>query len=119
MSNLEELVPPMELCRKIPEGCFADSALVWRWNGNNGAVFERDGFPQEKYPAPTLQEIMKELPDRTSIEIWDSYPQFVTFTPELNETPASNNGAEAALRLWLEVNKTYKANKTYETEKEE
>lgn len=28
MSNLTELVPPRELCRKLPEGEFADSAFI-------------------------------------------------------------------------------------------
>ena len=28
MSDLEELVPPRELCKHIPEGCFEDSVLV-------------------------------------------------------------------------------------------
>ena len=27
--KLEDLVPPLKLCRQIPEGAFAESALVW------------------------------------------------------------------------------------------
>lgn len=32
MSNLESIVPPLELCKQIPEGCFEDSALVWTFD---------------------------------------------------------------------------------------
>jgi len=33
MSEIEKLVPPLEMCKRIPEGEFADSALIWvdRW----------------------------------------------------------------------------------------
>ena len=30
MSKLENLVPPLNLCKLIPQGEFADSAFVWR-----------------------------------------------------------------------------------------
>lgn len=33
MSNLESIVPPLELCKKIPAGEFEDSALVWDIHG--------------------------------------------------------------------------------------
>ncbi len=29
MSSIESIVPPVELCKLIPEGEFEDSALVW------------------------------------------------------------------------------------------
>lgn len=67
MSKLEELVPPWELCKLIPEGEFEDSALIWI----NGNVIVRvadipNTFPPSMrkniFPAPTLEEIMKELP---------------------------------------------------------
>ena len=29
MSTLERIVPPLELCKQIPEGEFEDAALVW------------------------------------------------------------------------------------------
>ena len=105
--SLESLVPPLDLCKQIPPGNFDNSALVWFVPADSD--FPEIGYPsviirtpvRGVYPAPTLQEILVKLPDRTSIEFRDSYPQFVTFTPGMNETPASGNGAEAALRLWL------------------
>ena len=30
MSELKDIVPPLELCKLIPAGAFEDSALVWR-----------------------------------------------------------------------------------------
>lgn len=35
MSRLENLIPPLELCKQIPAGEFDDSALVWYrfWGG--------------------------------------------------------------------------------------
>lgn len=30
MSNLKSIVPPLELCKRIPAGEFEDSALVWK-----------------------------------------------------------------------------------------
>ena len=29
MSTLESIVPPVEMCKKIPDGEFEDSSLVW------------------------------------------------------------------------------------------
>lgn len=29
MSKLEDIVPPLELCKRIPAGAFEDSVLVW------------------------------------------------------------------------------------------
>ena len=73
MSNLTDLVPSLELCKLIPAGEFADSALVW--------IDHRDVYPEDNsnpsvvvrsrswaatskkgvFPAPTLKEIMSEL----------------------------------------------------------
>lgn len=43
MSKLESLVPPLELCKLIPAGEFADSAFIWDkttiigfWDGEDG-----------------------------------------------------------------------------------
>ena len=33
MSKLEDIVPPLELCKRIPAGAFEDSALVWTVHG--------------------------------------------------------------------------------------
>lgn len=33
MSNLKSIVPPLELCKRIPAGEFEDSAMVWDIHG--------------------------------------------------------------------------------------
>ena len=79
MSKLEDLVPSLELCKRIPAGAFADSALVWFGHdkvyfpppvhndmavvprhelGVTCHVFLKKGVRQ-LYPAPTLEEILK------------------------------------------------------------
>lgn len=65
MSNLEDLVPPLELCMRIPFPKFEDSVFVW--DRKNGWILERTNMDcdleEEGYyvPAPTLQEILAEL----------------------------------------------------------
>ena len=70
--RLEDLVPPLELCKKIPEGKFADSVLVWfghRHTDKTMKVVPRNElgvacqfFLQKgvrvAFPAPTLAEIL-------------------------------------------------------------
>lgn len=73
MSNkLEDLVPPLELCKKIPAGEFEDSALVWHDGYNpltkrnfTGVTFRPPITMKyyEEYPAPTLQEILDSCKD--------------------------------------------------------
>ena len=123
MSKLENLVPPLELCKRIPEGSFEDSALVW---GNPKGwypclfpdVVSRDCCDDPSKviaPAPTLAEILQALPRRNA----DLLP--VCVTPELTTTdpdgftdawacgyrkidPFVDPRPEvAALRLWLEL----------------
>lgn len=71
MSDLTDLVPPLELCKLIPTGEFADSALMWLevdipqgdktgWQViPSYKIFRTCHNP--KYPAPTLQEIMEAI----------------------------------------------------------
>ena len=65
MKKLEDLVPPLEICKRIPAGAFADSALIWMFDGFDWWVNVRDFDPSydEAYPAPTQAEIMAELSD--------------------------------------------------------
>lgn len=73
MSNLENLVPPVELCEKIPAGEFLDSALVWVEDEDGielvmpreVAQYEHD----EMIPAPTLEEILESI---GAVETWDT-----------------------------------------------
>lgn len=57
--TLEKLVPPLELCKLIPAGEFADSALAWFSNYHFGGFHvEKRGLAAaltdngEIYPAP-------------------------------------------------------------------
>lgn len=67
--RLEDLVPPLDLCKQIPEGEFRNSVLVWvyyyaGWHDNREwSVFERTGEENVDlyYPAPTLVEILEDL----------------------------------------------------------
>lgn len=62
MSKLEDLVPPLDLCKQIIAGAFADSVLVWRYIDGKWDVYRRtddvDGSECEEYPAPTPDEIV-------------------------------------------------------------
>ena len=81
MSKLEELVPPLELCKLIPKGEFEDTALLWEAvvdmntgetvnthivprpsrTGCNPFVYHEIAKEFHLYPAPTLEEILQEL----------------------------------------------------------
>ena len=85
MNKLENLVPPLELCKQIPAGEFEDSALVWVYDDVVGFLCRTSGCEQihkkewqlvhnhprkiairrkrghEIYPAPTLEETMTSL----------------------------------------------------------
>lgn len=64
--KIEEIVPPVELCKKIPAGEFEDSAFVRVGNGSIIALRRsaKVAFREETvfYPAPTVAEIMEKLP---------------------------------------------------------
>ena len=64
MRGLESIVPPPELCDEIPEGCFADSALIGIYSDGEWIVLPRSKELEAitHVPAPTLAEIMEALP---------------------------------------------------------
>ena len=115
MSKLEEIVPPLEMCKRIPEGAFGDSALVWF--GHSRPVETLDVVPRNelgpvceeflrkglrvKFPAPTLAEIMEALGD-CNIEHFRGCCEWVIDADASSVTGIS--AAAAALRLWLAVN---------------
>lgn len=108
--KLEQLVPSRELCERIPAGKFADSALVWR-HGDSGSVFSRQDYAVEAFPAPTLAEILAEIGDDPRVSIARASRTLggwrVTAQNERGNCSYSlfldDNPADAALRLWLEV----------------
>jgi len=66
--NIEDLVPPLELCKLIPKGEFEDTAFQWQEVTIKGKVCVDiiQHYPLEwehpewanLYPAPTLQEVL-------------------------------------------------------------
>lgn len=113
MMNLKKLVPPLELCKLIPEGEFADSYFVYMEPDGrtsltmphsreyaNATVIEWRKTSWILYPAPTLQEIIKELDE---FEVWGNnisdehtvVSEFVQYEDE--------NTATAALKVWLKL----------------
>lgn len=120
--NLEELVPPLELCQKIPAGEFADSAFYW---------FEElqkiNEKPPHDYryfvcfadfrgyawgggrccPAPTLQEILRETqPGDTAVFCCHHGGGSWSMGDSEQDLYVKNgfegkNPAEIALRWWL------------------
>lgn len=121
MSTLEQLVPPLELCQQIMDGAFPDSALVWviGYDGDPSKIescvmSRRDSeiictdiaAVTDIIPAPTLEEIMAELPDMTSIQYLNDYPHWELFCPYFDRTPAGGkNAASDMLELWIRWNK--------------
>ena len=101
-SNLENLVPALDLCKRIPAGEFADSALIWRdVNGVYQDVFPRDcGDSCDLVkpgailaPAPTLEEIIVAM------------AAFINFDALSIKRPSRYSGdnlATAALKRWFE-----------------
>ena len=73
MSNLKNIVPPVDICKRIPAGEFVDSALVWVEDEDGielvmpreVAQYEHD----EMIPAPTLEEILEAI---DKVENWDT-----------------------------------------------
>lgn len=128
--ELKDLVPPLELCKQIPEGKFADSALIWSYDGDFWSVQDRNAvmpyIPENTHPAPTLQEILTVLPstimeDHQEYElvILDKRTDYHTldwqigykkriiwgkkFTAHKKYREHDYHLPSAALRLWLSV----------------
>lgn len=114
MSNLKSIVPPLELCKKIPAGEFEDTALVWK--ERTGNIFRDDRVkirePEDisykvesaevnYFPAPTAGEIMAKL-DTPSL--WHrGTGRWYCMCKEHVMVEAGENTSDAALRLWLRV----------------
>lgn len=111
--NIETLVPPLELCKLIPEGEFENSFFIYSYSCDKRItepfLDRRDDTEYCRknmvnapsiYPAPTLQEILKELDE---FEVWGNnisdehtvVSEFVQYEDE--------NTATAALKVWLKL----------------
>lgn len=124
MSKLENLVPPLELCKLIPAGEFADSCFVRAKTFEGWVILLRDCVEKNKaymtgfaiHPAPTLQEILAALPpygkneqilaccvpdwaDFDARVFGESWRVGYTGDCSIND----KNPATAALKLWLKL----------------
>lgn len=105
MHRPEDLVPPLKLCKLIPKGEFGGSIFIWHFDDTHKLCmlkpFDQYSHGEYRCPAPTLEEIIKELPLDTVFgkeqhgEIWLSHNHTYGFQEQ--------NGATAALKLWLKL----------------
>ena len=107
MMKLKDLVPPLELCKLIPEGEFGESVFVWCID-NVGTVIlcERENTIHtegwQTIPAPILPEFMAELPASNIYRIRQTWTaNFIN--DSVNNGIKSTNPATAALKLWFKL----------------
>ena len=107
MSNLESIVPPLELCKLIPAGEFENSALVWdihgkfdKWHVEKRVKrsvrfgdYGRMSPPHADISAPTLAEILESIGE---VETWDT----MTIARITN---GKQNLTTNALKRWFKV----------------
>ena len=137
--TLEDIVPPLELCKRITPGNFDNSALAWFVPADTD--FPEYGDPSiiirnyawaatsERgiYPAPTLAEILKELIayDEDAHLLWciADFPEDGEIRVcgeawrvgySLSDSQLDRNPATAALKLWMSV-MSDKSEKSVET----
>lgn len=118
VNKLESIVPPLELCKRIPEGEFEDSALVYKERiGISRDYLVKMREPEDisykvesagvnYFPAPTLEEIRRKLRNLSIVPGDDVIHVECKIDPEnwvstiaVNE----NDVTAAALRLWFKV----------------
>ena len=117
MSELKDLVPPLDLCKKIPAGEFQDSALVRSIDSVGTVVLcERENAIHtegwQTIPAPTLQELIVALSDISisSIKVCKSFNEWhveccipIEYGERFVSEDSSKNAATAAVKLWLKL----------------
>lgn len=124
--NIEKLVADRELCEQIPADDFLDTAFCWHFTevagficGNGCKQFSGKQWQLERstsgkitryrqrgeriFPAPTLQEIMQELPSSNIYRIRHMWTANL-INDSVDNGVKSTNPATAALKLLLEVN---------------
>lgn len=101
--KIEDLVPPLDFCKRIPEGEFKDTyaAYFFDANGANITLDKREGDSIWKdvviAPAPTLQEIMSTMPHCRVYKKTNG--RFIAVHDKIRIT--NMDGATAALKLWF------------------
>ena len=131
MSNLESLVPPLELCKRIPAGEFENTHFVWWYDDISEyrpkkkadyvcfKVITRDDYEYKlwqlkggidrripaNYPAPTLDEILGKLQGEVCLIKRISNKGELEFKIDDNSIKKwEKSAASAALMAWLEIN---------------
>lgn len=123
--KLEELVPDLELCKRIPDGEFEDSAFCWRWVWQTGFICRESGCQQHSgwvwqiekcnagrfqrcrargeqiFPAPTLEEILKKLKISTICGV-EHHGDFFVSNRHVG-CFVEKAGANTALKLWMKL----------------
>lgn len=122
MNNFEQFVPPLELCKQIPDGAFADSHFTWCLVSpaflegagystvrNNRWLILDTPFRKRKLPgilhqlpAPTLAEILEALGAATCYHLGETWTVSLC-NDSLDNGVKDATPATAALRLWLKV----------------
>lgn len=103
--SLKKLVPPIELCRKIPTGEFAESAMIWgEINGHEPQLYSSKaklGKMFEVCPAPTLEEIIRKI----RIDLLCGIEHHGNFYVANRHIGCCDDerAATAALRLWFQL----------------
>ena len=79
--DLEKIVPSLRSCKKIPDGFFRESALVWAFHpafipgdAEDGIIVPR-GFCKSSdviAPAPAMQEILVDFPEIAMSSVQES-----------------------------------------------
>jgi hypothetical protein len=109
--KIEELVPPLEICKKIPAGEFAGSVLCWIDTAHSGVLpdlvvppkqhpfveLRRYTIQGDEIPAPTLQEIMSTMSHCRVYKKTNGC--FIAVHEKIRITHM--DGATAALKLWF------------------
>ena len=123
MTDLKKLVPSLTACLSLPDGAFADAALVWcerrTFEGGWTYAVDRntDGVDADHaYPAPMLGELLDaiaedgwEVPTVSWFaDRWHAAVE-VPVTGDVIEETDGTNPAETALRLWFTLQKVREA----------
>ena len=98
MSSLESIVAGLELCKKIPDGEFTDTALVWIDGNTQNPEYvfvepRRYAIDGTFIPAPTLEEILEGIGE---IETWNTMKI-------ARITDGKQNLTNNAMKRWLKL----------------
>lgn len=130
MKTIESIVPPLELCKRIPAGEFEDSALVWVYDDVVGFLCRTSGCEQIHkkewqlehnhprkiairrksghaiYPAPTLEEILREIyKENDQISAVCVYHSDGLTINGKGFNDLRDSAATAALKRWMQIRK--------------